>query len=237
MKATKRLVKALIALVASVILCIGACLAWFATNNDVNANGLQSQINDINIKSFTVTAYSLKGKKVTSGVTTYAVGSEVTPNNGGINMEAYGNLWGKETALLLEFKYEFNENLGKNYAIYAELEKTIGEVIKNTATGTEYDFLCDLSLATGFYGATVAGVTADSVVTRNGELTAEDEDEKQINLNGGAAAYGDGLVFYCIIDYDARNMESLYLEICEMGGSIFSKMLFEDDISFYMQEV
>lgn len=241
MKASIRLIKALVALAASLVLCIGVCFAWFAMNNNVYANGLRSQVNDVNIKSFTVTAYSLKNKRVSSGTMTYKVDAPVTADNdGGVKMEAYGNLWGRETALLLEFKYEFSENLGKNYAIYAELEKTIGEVIENETAGTEYDFVCDLSLATEFYGAVVAGgeATEGASVTRYAALTADANNENRVNLNGGSASESDDVfTFYCIIDYDAGNMDSLYLKVCELGGSIFSKMLFKDDIDFYMQEV
>lgn len=240
MKASVRLVKALIALVVSLVLCIGVCLAWFAFNDDVDANGLNPQIKSVNIKTFTVTAYSLKDKRVSSGTTTYKVVAPVTPDDSGVKMEAYGNLWGRETALLLEFKYTFSENLGKNYAIYAELAKTIGEVIENETTGTDFDYVCDLSSATEFYGATVAGGEASegASVTRNAALTANADNEHVINLNGGnASETDDEFTFYCIIDYDADNMDSLYMKVCELGGSIWSKMLFKDDIEFYMQEV
>ncbi|MDE7380141.1 MAG: hypothetical protein K2N14_03715 [Clostridia bacterium] len=240
-KVTKRLIKAICALVASVVLAIGVCLAWYVQNQKVEGNGLNAHLNDVNIKSFTVKAYSLKDKRETTGVTTYKVVAPVTEDeDGGIKMEAYGNLWGRETALLLEFKYQFNQVLNKNYAIYAELEKNIGEVIENEVTGTEFDFLCDLSMATGFYGAAVDGGVAEdgAAVTRKAALTADDEDEKYINLNGGSATESDDvLTFYCIIDYVSDNMDSLYLRVCELGGTIWSKMLFKDDINFYMQEV
>ena len=160
MKISKRLIKAIIALVASVALCVGICFAWYARNEKLKADGVTSSIKSINIKSFTVTAITLKDKTTQrvdgKDVTTYSVGTVVSDTSA--LMAPYGNLDGDETALLLEFKYTFNEVLGKNYGIFAHLQMLIGDgkVVEETEH-QEYDFKCDLSSATCFYGATVDG--------------------------------------------------------------------------------
>ncbi|MDE7257048.1 MAG: hypothetical protein K2N50_03730 [Clostridia bacterium] len=238
MKASKGLIKAVIAFVASVVLCVGVCFAWFVQNNNVDANGLNPGIKAPNIKAFTVTAFSLYDKttKTTGGqsVTTYEIGPAVSGNS--VLMAPYGNMENEETALLLEFKYVFAEDLGKNYGIFAHLQRLIGEgtvqEVDDTES-TEYDFKCDLSSAIGFYGATVSGTT----VTREDNISGEDA--KLICLNGGAATDGTvntELVFYCIIDYVESEIDLLYRKAGDMGGDIWSQMRFDNDIDFYMQE-
>ncbi|MCM1439038.1 MAG: hypothetical protein NC131_07475 [Roseburia sp.] len=236
MKATKGLVKALIALAVSIVLCIGVCLAWFMENNRVDAKGINPGIRSTNITTFKVTAISLTDKKTETvegvSVTSYTVGSPVdstTPQ-----MQPYGNIENKETALLLEFKYAFGGNLGKNYGIFAQLKKNLGTVTAMPESeSTVYDFKCDLSAATGFYAATVNGTT----VTRGGAITGG---ERIINLNGGVETDGvvnTELAFYCIIDYEETEIDQLYRIAGDMGGAIWSQMRFDNDIDFYMEEV
>ncbi len=234
MKISKRLIKAVIALVASLVLCIGICFAWYAQNEKLKANGANFGIRSINIKSFTVTAISLKDKTTSkTGVTTYTVDKVVSGTSA--MMAPYGNLDGDETALLLEFKYTFNEALGNNYGIFAHLQMLIGDgKVEEEKQYTDYDFKCDLSSATCFYGATVDGTK----VTLNDEIT--ETGENLVSLNGGAATDNVAdteLTFYCIIDYDVTDIDQLYLKAGDMGGDIWSQMRFVNDIDFYMAEV
>lgn len=239
MKVSKRLIQAVTALVVSVVLCIGVCFAWFLQNNKVDANGIDPGIRSTNIKTFSVTAVSLSGKTTTTengqSITTYTVGPVISDKSA--LMAPYGNIDNIETALLLEFKFTFAASLGKNYGIFAHLQRIIGEgtVQKVTdAESTEYDFKCDLSSATGFYGAEVSG----STVTRGTKIVGSDS--KLLNLNGGAvtdSVVNSELAFYCIIDYEESDIDLLYRKAGDMGGEIWSQMRFDNDIDFYMEEV
>lgn len=239
MKASKRLITAIIALVVSVILCVGVCFAWFLQNSKVDANGIDPGIRSTNITAFSVTAISLSGKTTSTqngqSVTTYTVGSAVS--NKSALMAPYGNMDNEETALLLEFKFTFAANLGKNYGIFAHLQRRIGEskvqVIPDTES-LDYDFKCDLSSATGFYGAEVSGTTVTLGAKINGV------NANLVSLNGGAATDGivkSELTFCCIIDYEETAIDLLYRTAGDMGGEIWSQMRFDNDIDFYMEEV
>lgn len=240
LKASKRLVTAIIGFVLSLVLCIGVCLAWFAINGEVDANGLNSGMRGINITQFSVTAYTLKDRKTANGVTTFTLGEEATVVDDAVKMENYGNLFGRETALLLEFSYDFDKALGSNYGIFAEFTKTIEDengVVENPESNG--NFLSDLSAATAFYGASLAaGTGGATVVTQSAGLTA-DESER-VNLNNSAATdehAGTVEKFYCIIDYDQQKISDLYLRVTFLGGSIWSQIEFNYNMLFYIKAI
>ncbi|MDE6074826.1 MAG: hypothetical protein K2G26_00140 [Clostridia bacterium] len=215
LKVSKRLLKAIIALAASIILCGGICLAWFAMNDKVGANGANTAIKDINIKDFEVKAYELKTPSYEGGVTTYSVGNEVAGPS--VEMSAYGEFAGGATALLLEFSYTFNEDLGKDYAIFAYCKDTYGEITSKTdGSGLVLD--CALSSVISFYE--IAGsqpASKPSTVTVDSEKENKDIDDTDgsiVTIQEGIKDTGaDGtktIKFYCIIDYAENKIYSQY---------------------------
>ena len=241
MKATKRLVKALIALAASIVLCIGVCLAWFASNADVNANGLNDRIKGINITEFKIEAYELTyvDSEIVDGksVTTYTVG-DPTGATTGVKMAEYGGLG--TTALLLKFTYSFEDTLNKNYSIYADCRKTRGEIVVSEKTDATGGMLleCALSSVVSFYD--IGEVTVGATVTQ----TDEKEEKEVPNTDGSLITLSDGITddnlsgtFYCIIDYVEDKIYSQYYEALNIEGTTFSTpMDFVKDIYFYMEE-
>lgn len=234
MKATKRLVKALIALVSSVILCIGVCLAWFASSGRVTANDLDTNIKSTNISDFKITAYYLTDPVVNNGTVSYTVGGQSEDNE----MLAYGNVEDYATALLLKFECTFIADMGKNYDISAVFTKKIkDEVVGNTGI---YDLKCNLSDVLDFFETDLTGTVASGDAVTLGDKLSPNEDKTEIDLNGGEATDNPlTYTFYCIIDYNDRAIEQKYAYALNNveGCSLSSKMRFENNMSFYVSEV
>lgn len=251
MKATKRLVKAVAALVASVILCIGVCLAWFAVNDNVDANGLNSSVAGENITKFNVSAYSLS-----ENGDGYTIGEKVQ-GNGSVVMEAYGSeLDGtrKTTALLLEISYDCKD---KTFRIQAECNKKYG--FEGQTPNDDDTFVCYLSDAVEIFknvtvtkngenivGGTVSKGGAGETFTEEKTTTDENGAEETLIIKNGLLI-ADGITKgsgakYCIIDYSEYNIMRLYALAADSGGGISSTINFsfgtqdEKDIVFYMEE-
>ena len=106
MKASKNLIRAIAALVASSVLCVGVCLAWFSANKKVDAGGFNSYAKGVNIAKFQITAYQLEA--VEGNDTEYKKGEELTP----AQMKVYGGL----TAALPPCCWTKSKNLKINTA-------------------------------------------------------------------------------------------------------------------------
>lgn len=229
MKASKRLLKAIAALVASLVLCVGVCLAWFAVNGKVSANDAAASVKDINIKSFRVKAYNLTPAE--GDDPDLFVKGEVLKT-----LWEYGSLESSATALLLEFEWEFagDGTSGKNYNVYAKLEKLLGDVVEGDASaGDDYDFKCDLSEAIDFYAVTVSGTS----VTRESGLAADENGRLTINAQAVPdRPTGTLYTCYCMISYNDDEIAELYSKALDLGGELNSSMGFDDDINFYMEE-
>lgn len=246
MKVTKRLIKSVCALAASLVLCIGVCLAWFATNGHVDGNGLKSNPGGINIETFTVTAYKLKNRTVetTDGVQsiTYTVGDAVSGSDG-VKMIDYGTLDvspdASETALLLKFDYKFKNVLNKQYAIYAHGKDTYGEIGSDGA-GADMILNCALSSVVSFYEIGENESSSSTTVTQNNEAMKEEDipntDSNLVTIASGISDDAEG-TFYCIIDYVEEKIYSQYYKALDIEGTTFSTpMDFDGDIEFYMTE-
>lgn len=245
MKATKRLVRALLALIASIVLCIGVCLAWFASNSDVDANGLNSGVHSSDITKFEVNAYKLTASSENSGI--FTVGERYSKSSA-IEMPTYGSGLGGEritTAVLLEISYTCST---KTFRIQADCNKMYGF---EGQTPVDDTFVCYLSDAVEIFktvavtknGGEVTGGMAE--ITGNGETftrVVNGKIEKQSLLIANNIVSGDG-AFYCIIDYSEENITNLYQLAADNGGGISSKINFsfgtsdERDIVFYMEEM
>lgn len=245
MKATKRLLKALIALIASVVLCIGVCLAWFVTNGKVDANNFSSSIKSSNIKEFTIEAFALTDKqtRITGGqtVTTYKVGESAGKSS--VSMSKFGGLEGNSiTALLLKFTFTFGETLNRNYEIYADCESMRGEIVEGDTVDGIMHLECALSSVIDFYDVSATGeielgtTVTQTTVKAGTEITGTDG--TLIPLIDGISD-SDSLsgTYYCIIDYNEDEVFTQYYKALNIEGtSLSTPMDFLCDIEFYMGE-
>ena len=249
MKATKRLIKACVTLIVSVVLCVGICFAWFATKREVDADGLKSNIRGSNIKTFTVAAYNLKSDEDVAGRYSVegAVPGSVVDGVNIFSMPNYGGIGNdKTTALLLEFTYSFYENLGKSYTVYAECQSTNVKLtpILDTEKNTVSSLNCALSSVVSFYGIKETPASKPAVVNQDAQFaTGEMEgnaDGSIVKLNADAISDTGGtarITFYCIIDYDDTKIYNQLVEALEIeGATALTPLHFVKDIDFYMSE-
>ena len=236
MKASKRLIKAIIALIASFVLCVSVCFAWFASNQDVRANDLPPDLRFTNVKDFKVIAYQLVNG-ATEGTYTYDRTKPINSDTKkSIAMNQYGGMdVTTSRALLLEFKYEFEVKENKTYNIGASCEDAERIIDKYESSADR--FTCRLSDASSFYAVTVNG----SSVTQGKAISFYDD---AVNNKTNSVKFNDegltdsvsGSSFYCMIDYVDLNISMLYALALDMGGTLNSSMLFRSDIGFYIEE-
>lgn len=244
MKATKRLIKALIALIASVVLCIGVCLAWFATNDNVGADDMQSAVHGENITKFEVNAYKLTATADNAG--NFTIG-EIYDKSSAIVMPTYGDTLDGErttTAVLLEISYECNE---KTFRIQANCNQKYGFDMDKSTPDT---FVCYLSDAVEIFKSVDVTKSGGKVVGGTAEITGEGEtftlevdgEIRKRNLSIADNITSGNGAFYCIIDYSEENIQELYSLAADNGGGISSAINFSfgtsdvRDIVFYMEE-
>ncbi|MDE7087203.1 MAG: hypothetical protein K2O67_03320 [Clostridia bacterium] len=243
-KASKRLIRAIIAFAASIVLCVGVCLAWFLKVEEVDSSGMKPTFKGINIKEFNVTAYSLLNN---NGVLT--VDEKLTGDT--IEMQPYGGLtaYNATQALLLEISYVFKQNTGKTYKIFTDCDLTPQQVDRDE--DAEDGFICHLSDAVKYDRATLAGEAVSGAVvtlTEDEQLsylyqTTNDENEtvyakQQLTLNDFEITDEDveGGKFYIVIDYDPLYVAELYSAVLNADGTLNSAIVFNGDMSFYMKE-
>ena len=195
-KASKRLINAIIALVASVILCIGVCLAWFAMNDEVTGEGMQTQIKSGDIVSFNVTAYYLdysssnNNYKVVAGDSELikdANGTKLTIDHNGdkiINsltstgttgdmdvMRPYSVNGGYTTAVLFKVEYEIVDGSSKKFRIFAECDEDSRLKVTEVSKDKFKSYLSN----------TVTFVSATQSATANGSSTFAEGDDTTPN--------------------------------------------------------
>lgn len=256
MKASARLIKAFIALVVSCVLCIAVCLAWFAQNEKVDANGMQTMVFDGDMGEFKVKAYHLS--KVTETNNTHFTVHSQYEEGSEVIMPTYGKLDDPNipytTAVLLEVKFIGNANgETKNYTIRADCNEKYG-FAGQTAVNDTFD--CFLSDAIEIFktvtvvkdGENVVGGTAD--ISGAGEKftyeTTEtvNNEQKTVTKKRNMTLVEDfsgSQTFYFIINYSEENITKLYQLAADNGGGVFSAINFnfgsnvEKDIVFYIQ--
>lgn len=209
-KASKRLVISIVALIGSVILCIGVCLAWFAFNNDVNGNGLQTQLRDDDIVSLQVTAYYLNdsvggyvmateyggnkdkdGNVILDGMLEINVDGDadgVINGSDAMRPFAYGNSY--STAVLFKIDYVLMSDSGKTFRIFAECPYDTADTRLTVEKKDSGDnFTSKLSNAVKFYEVKEVGDGApyEPAEDGSGNLTAftfiNSEHEKSFKLD------------------------------------------------------
>lgn len=238
LKATKRLITAIAALVASVVLCIGVCLAWFSAIDRVSGGGMSESLKQQNIESFTVTAYTLEELNDDGGAA-YKKGDKVTGDP--VSMKDYGSLNGT-TALLLEISYKFREVSNRNYGIFADCNRERVLEQNGTDENQTINFKSNLSDAVTIYRAVVDAEGKVSL-TENGALEFTDDSggeiiKDRVVLNGSAITDADTDIhtIYAVIDYNELHITTLYARALNEGGTLNSQMVFNGDITFYIEE-
>ncbi|MGN0812896.1 MAG: Ig-like domain-containing protein [Candidatus Coproplasma sp.] len=192
-RASKRLINAIIALVASVILCIGMCLAWFAMNNDVSGNGMQTQVKSGDIVDFKVTAYYLNydnnAYSVTEGNFTLngndievdhnndKIINTLTSESGGSTqkdvMRPYSVSGEYTTAVLFKVEYEIVDGSEKKFRIFAECDENSRLKVSPVENSTT-DFTSYLSNTVNFVSATQSATPSGTSTFAEGDDTTPD---------------------------------------------------------------
>lgn len=210
-RASKRLIHAIIALVASVILCIGACLAWFAMNNEVSGNGLQTQVKSGDIVDFKVTAYYLdyssgnKNYSVVAGNSELIKDANGTPlaidHNGDmiINssdsskdvMRPYSLMGEYTTAVLFKVEYEIEDGSSKKFRIFAECDED--SLLNVERDGETTNFTSGLSNTITFVSATKSTKPSGNSTFAAGDDTPNYTYTQTVNANPTAFVGGVGL--------------------------------------------
>lgn len=210
-KASKRLIHAIIALVASVILCIGACLAWFAMNNEVSGNGLQTQVKSGDIVSFEVTAYYLDYNSVNENYSVVVGNSELIKDANGtplaidhngdmiINssdsskdvMRPYSLMGEYTTAVLFKVEYEIEDGSSKKFRIFAECDED--SLLNVERDGETTNFTSGLSNTITFVSATKSTKPSGNSTFAAGDDTPNYTYTQTVNANPTAFVGGVGL--------------------------------------------
>lgn len=228
LKASKRLIQAIVALIVSLVLCIGVCFAWFALNGKVDATGLNNAVRGINIKTLEVKVYRLDA---TDNENVYTKGDLIKSGK----MDNYGGIISSPTVVLLEITYEFEQSLAKTYDIRALCSDAERKVEKEKNADS---FNCNLSDAITFYSA-VAGTGNSFTLAKSDSFyngNVKSLDLKLTSVNCAASEANKPYTFYCAVDYVDTYITQLYALALENQGTLNSKMTFGADIVFYMSE-
>ncbi|MGN1104476.1 MAG: Ig domain-containing protein, partial [Candidatus Coproplasma sp.] len=183
-RASKRLVMSIIALVASVILCIGMCLAWFAMNKDVSGNGMQTQVKGSDIVSFEVVASYLDFNdsnktdyKTTDNGNVSTLEKTFDKDDNGVldlssdngsssndEMRSFDSTKMYSSAVLFTVDYEILAGSDKTFRIYAtcpytteHMTENVFTVIKSTAEGETDTYYSSVSNAVFLTEASLSG--------------------------------------------------------------------------------
>ncbi|MGN0806266.1 MAG: InlB B-repeat-containing protein, partial [Candidatus Coproplasma sp.] len=261
-RASKRLISAIIALVASVLLCIGVCLAWFAVNDNVSGNGLQTQVKGGDIVSFNVTAYYLdfKGddktnfiKAETGNKTINGTLEEFDKNSNGVfdisaggndEMRSYDPSKSYASAVLFEVSYEIKADSEKTFRIYASCSDTTEHfTVKN-----EFTVIKDSDPNNDIYYSSVSnsvflseaiseiGVYSYNSLVNKTFINGDYTKEFTKYLRTGITKENAKCTLYYIMDYDEALFNTLTNKMLNSGGTLISTLSLDGDVIFGMEE-
>lgn len=241
-KASKRLIWSIIALVASVVLCIGVCLAWFAANREVYGEGLHTNLHSKDIIDFKVTAYYLNEGKDEANAGTFTKGDgNLDPDKKVIDKNGDGeiNTTGEKdvmrpfsldnaytTAVLYKIDYVLagDVNSDKTFRIFAECPDTSRIKVE---TSDRVSFNSSLSNAVKFFNATANGSDPDTAVytpTVNTEDAFTNLDhEKKFRVNFYNGIQGKENSDDCTINADGNWAGTKYV-IMDYGSDRFAHL-------------
>lgn len=255
-KASKRLIMSIVAFLTSVILCVGAVLAWFVMNDKVDADSASVNVVNGDIVDFTVTVYYLNdatggyNKAATGNVEdlfgeTYNVdyGSDGKLTSDKDSMRPYGGLGNNfATAVLYEIHYEIRVNSANTYRIYASCPE------KSTLSVTPLDdngdtFSSALSNVVAYYNAEASGNLYSKTSNRASSFVQSTNDKDYVlRLQGGivpsaannAAGNFEGASYF-IMDYLPDNFIYLSSEMIKEGGSLNSGLELFGDLTIHIE--
>lgn len=255
-KASKRLIMSIVAFLVSVILCVGAVLAWFVMNDKVDADSASVNVVNGDIVDFTVTVYYLDDatggyNKADSGNVkdlfgeTYNVdyGSDGKLTSDKDSMRPYGGLGNNfATAVLYEIQYEIRVNSNNTYRIYASCPE------KSTLSVTPLDdngdtFSSALSNVVAYYNAEANGDLYSKTSNRASSFVQSTNDKDYVlRLQGGivpsaannAAGNFKGTSYF-IMDYLPDNFIYLSSEMIKEGGSLNSGLELFGDLTIHIE--
>lgn len=252
-KASKKLISAIISFVLSLVLCVGVCLAWYSANNRVGAGSPNVGLIEGDIISFTVNAYYLD--TAAGGYTKAATGN--VANEGGLptgaeNVDAnelglledddfmrpYGGLGNTfATAVLFEIEYELRTG-ETPYRIFASCPTSSALDVEDS--DQDDTFTSGLSNAVGYYIANKNGeIYSRAGNTANKFIKTDDNTKSYVvvlkndivpttvdNERGNHV----GKV-YVIMDYMPENFIYLSSLIIRSGGTLTSGLMLTGDLS------
>ena len=264
-KASKRLISAILALIASVLLCIGVCLAWFAVNNDVRGDGLQTQINSNEVVGFNVTAYFLdysslnKTYSIVNGnkdiikdangnVITVDYNSDTIINSDGNNKDVMRpfSLSGEyTTAVLFKIDYEILGSSENNFRIFAQCPDT-SRIKVTPVDGSPNNFTSSLSNTVKFVQVQKSGDDYGALTGKQTFVNELYEKTFHISLFDGINAdsldgkkNGSGNYAdtkYVIMDYERDRFTYISSLLLESGGGLNSGLTLLGDITLGIEE-
>lgn len=251
-KASKKLISAIISFVLSLVLCVGVCLAWYSANNKVGAGNPSVGLVEGDIISFTVKAYYLDSvtggyKKAPTGNVVgtggFLTGAEnVDKNSNGSledddKMRPYGGIGNTfATAVLFEIEYELRTSQ-TSYKIFASCPTSSKLDVEDSDQDDTYT--SGLSNAVGYYGVNESGGTyskSGDTATRfvqidntktNVVVLKKDIVPSEVNNDKGNHT---GKV-YVIMDYLPENFIYLSSLIIRSGGTLTSGLELTGDLS------
>lgn len=253
LRASKKLIAAIAALLASVILCIGVCLAWYATAREVDGSGMGQQLNADGIEQFDINVYYLDAdgsafKKATTGNVTDEFGQpvEVDFNDQGVleddetdAMRPYILADRYATAILFEINYIL-KTTDSSYRIFVKCADDSDLQVE----GNGDVFTSPLSNS-----VFLANATANNVGSANENFTYRQADVQPFvrssenydkyykivcadnirPVENDPSSYSDTL--YVIMDYDPALFSYLSSRMLEAGGTLNSRLKFDGDIT------
>lgn len=260
MRATKKLVSAILALIASIVLCIGGCLAWFSNNERVEVSGVNNQFRGSGIVDFKVTAYYLDAldkdfvnfEKATTGNLDVLGAVKVDGNGDGVlnqnsddKMRPYTLSSNYSSVVLFKIEYELLPDAEKNYRVYVSCSQD--DRLKVNSAGTN-SYSSSLSNAVWFANGKVAGETfSPDNDTRTAFVNNSNEKVFKIDLFKGIQPSGEqegkynekgnyADTQYIMMDYDRDRFAYLSSLVLENGGGLSSALNLVGDINFGIEE-
>ncbi len=244
-RASKRLVMAIIGFVLSLALCLGMCLAWFAISEEVDSKGAAIRMDDEDFVC-EVNAYYLDNTDAENvyvkGKGNVTVGAEVLEvddgNDGELSsdkdkMRPYGSVENFATAVLYEVKYTIKRESG-TYRIAATCDSDTISVTRKPDAVDVFD--SDLSNVVGYYQAG-ANSNAENRFKRSDDHSAimfykvDNTKEQKLELEGGIGYNGGKeVVAYFIMDYMDFPFVKLSNEMVQHEGTLNSRLDFAGDL-------
>jgi hypothetical protein len=261
MKNKKRLSVALFGLILSCLLFTATCTiwlvyGWFGATNTTHIKDFNIETEGADIHSLSVKAYKLKNEASFSQngtpYTSYELDSQISSI---YTMNTYDMLVENTTPVLIEITYTLNklkDAESRNFKLSLNCSKAQNYIVTKDdiilKDGELDTYLCNISYAVGFKlnNITKSGNiiftpstydTNDTFVNmQNHKFTIKNQTLTIAeNIKGGSTQKSE--TFYILMDYSNVHINNLYALLLEKGGAgLEARFLFQDDITFTLQE-